>query len=140
MLSGVARARLALVPALALTPWWNCNLKVHPHNDEDDLLVPAHFSTPATPGFHTNDRNERAPHEERHKRPAKDPPLVIRDELVVHSLDRLRPAFTRCYKRAQDEDPSLGQLKVQLRLYVDQDGTVMDAYADIDNPRFANCL
>src|SRR5437867_7522886 len=132
MLSGVALARIATLPAvLALAPWWNCNLKMRPH-DDDDLLVPAHLATPATPNYTPGDRHEIAPREQRHQRPAKDPPLIIRDDLVVHSLDRARSAFTRCYKHAQDDDPSLGRLKVQIRLYVDPGGTVMDAYADID--------
>ena len=136
---GVA-ARIAMLPvALAVAPWWNCNLRFQPH-DDDDLLVPAHIATPATPGYRTNERTERAPVEERHKPPAKDPPLIIRDDLVVHALDKLRPSFTRCYKRAQNADPSLGSLKVQLRIYVDPSGTVMDAFADVEDPKLSNCL
>src|SRR2546430_6796322 len=103
MLSGVARRRIAMLPVMfVFAPWWNCNLKFHPH-DDDELLVPAHLATPSTPGFHPLDRNEKAPRELRHTRPAHDPPKLIRDDLVVRSLDKVRPAFTRCYRRAQNE-------------------------------------
>ena len=140
MLSGAALARIAMLPAImGLTPWWNCSLRMRAHSD-DDLLVPAHLARAETPGYRSNARGEITPREERHRRPAKDPALVVRDDLVVHALERMRPAFTRCYKRAQNDDPSLGQLKVQLRLYVDEYGLVLDAYSDVEDQRFANCL
>ena len=66
--------------------------------------------------------------------------MLIRDELVVRELGRLRPSFNYCYRRAQRDDPSLGTLKVELRLYVDPSGLVMDAYTDLEDQRLARCL
>jgi len=68
------------------------------------------------------------------------PPMVVRDELVVAALEKLRPSFNFCYRRAQRDDPSLGTLKVELRLYVDPSGLVMDAYTNLDDRRLAGCL
>src|ERR1051325_7059818 len=111
MLSGAALARIAMLPAImGLTPWWNCSLRMRAHSD-DDLLVPAHLARAETPGYRSNARGEITPREERHRPPAKDPALGGRDGLGGHALERMRPAFTGCYKPAQNEGPSPGQLK-----------------------------
>ncbi len=143
---GATRARLvAFAPIwLAMNPWWQCNLDfTHPHPQRTpDLIGPQTGDPPpVVPPYRPGDRTEVAPAEERYRAPKKDPPpLLVRDDVVVAELDKFRPSFTFCYHRAQRDDPSLGRLKVELRLYVDPSGIVMDAYADLDDRKLATCL
>jgi hypothetical protein len=93
------------------------------------------------PPYRPGARTEVSPAEQRPKQlPKEPPPLLVRDELVVAELGKFRPSFNFCYRRAQRDDPSLGSLKVELRLYVDPSGIVMDAYTDLDDKKLATCL
>jgi hypothetical protein len=142
MPSGEAlRARvLALAPVvMVVMPWWQCDL-MHPAR-EPDLIVPAPDRSPPVPPYRTGDRPETSPPAQRRTPPhLEPPPMLVRDDLVVAALERFRSSFTYCYRRAQRDDPSLGMLKVELRLYIDPSGMVMDAYTDLDDRPLATCL
>lgn len=141
MPSGLAtRARLAALPAIWMmsAPWWHCNL-IEPPQASD--VGPATQAPPTAPPYRTGDREEKAPREERHPTPKREAqPLLIGEELIVRAIGTYRASFTWCYHRAQRDDPSLGTLKVQLRLYVDPSGVVMDAYSDAEDPKLSTCL
>jgi hypothetical protein len=124
---------------MVMVPWWQCDL-MHPAH-EPDLIIPSKAPPPAVPTYRQGARSEVALPQQRAKvAPPEPPPLLVRDELVVAALNKFRPSFNYCYRRAQRDDPSLGSLKVELRLYVDPSGIVMDAYTDLDDKKLATCL
>lgn len=73
-------------------------------------------------------------------RPSPTNPIRLPDEVVTRALDTGRPAFLRCFARAQREDPTLTSVKVVLHIEIDPKGTITAVRTDAPAAKFGSCL
>lgn len=101
--------------------------------------MPASAPLPTTPTL--TPREEIVPREPRPGSPQPERSRQrIADAVVVHALDAARPAFLRCFRRAQSADATLGSTKVSVELEVDPHGAVTAARTDVTDPKLAACI
>ena len=62
------------------------------------------------------------------------------EELTVRVMDLGRSSFVRCFKRAIDNDPTVMDFKVRLRVELDVVGNVTTANTDATVMTLNNCL
>jgi hypothetical protein len=109
-------------------------------------LVPRCVGSAQPPTFTTGGNEKRdeqvAPRET--LSPPPPPQLVKRvtlpDEVVVRALSTGQLGFLRCFKKANENDPTLGRVKVTLHVEIDPDGTITAATGNAEDPGFNNCL
>jgi len=70
----------------------------------------------------------------------KRPPRRLSDDIVVRALDRMQPAFLRCFKRLQDADLSVGSLKVNIHLEMDAAGAFTLVQNDATDAALNTCI
>jgi hypothetical protein len=141
------RARLAALSTVVLGfgigPWFRCHPLDHAPDGGTPLAPASGSNAPNSPTMQSPPRDEKVGKRELlgpPRPPPETPPITIADDAVVHALDNSRAAFSFCFKRAQRDDPTLSALKVNLHLYVDPTGSVLSAYTDVTDAKFAACL
>jgi hypothetical protein len=73
--------------------------------------------------------------------PPTKPARRLADDVVVRALDVMQPAFLRCYKRSQRDNPRSLTLKVNVHLEIDAAGAVTAATTDLrDDAPLAACI
>lgn len=65
---------------------------------------------------------------------------TLPDQVVVKALDAGQALFMRCFKRANDADPTLRSVKIKLHVELDAGGAVVVARSDAEDADFARCL
>jgi hypothetical protein len=72
--------------------------------------------------------------------PPRDQLPTVADAIVLRALDQEQAAFTRCFTRAHERDPTLGTTKVELHVILDPDGAVRAVDLDAQDNKLATCL
>ena len=128
-LLGGAQRNGAMVVVLAVIPIRPCNLMPSRTPGVSEQMQPSK-QEPAPVRVLVGSTNPKV-----QRRPA-----TIPEEVTVRALDAMRSSFMRCYMRSLEVDPTLGAIKVLLRLQISENGDVVSARSEASDAKLAGCV